>query len=71
MHGFRVPMGEVETPGENVIDEDLGESLIDIAHSGKLVLVDQEGRIRGFYDHNQAGVNAVLRDSLSLAEKKP
>ncbi len=60
--GFRVAMGEEEVVGEN---------LIDIAHSGKLVLVDQKGRIRGFYDYNQAGVNAVFRDSRSLATTAP
>jgi protein SCO1/2 len=48
--GFKVPLGEpMTTP-----------SAIDIAHTGKLVLVDQEGRIRGYYDSDPMGLDEVF-----------
>ena len=61
VEGFRVAMGEPETVGEN---------LIDIAHTGKFVLVDQQGGIRGFYDYHQAGLDTVFKHSLGLAKEK-
>lgn len=49
--GFRVPVGE---------REDLGGGLFDIAHSGKLALVDGLGRVRGFYDATDAGLDEIF-----------
>lgn len=49
--GFRVPVGE---------REDLGGGLFDIAHSGKLALVDGRGRVRGFYDATEAGLDEIF-----------
>ena len=49
-NGFKVPLGEpMTTP-----------SAIDIAHTGKLVLVDREGRIRGYYDSDPTGLDEVF-----------
>ena len=62
VEGFRVAMGEPQSVGEN---------LIDIAHTGKFVLVDPQGRIRGFYDYNQAGLDALFKNSLAVAKEKP
>jgi protein SCO1/2 len=48
--GFKAP----------VIDPPAGGSgPMDIAHSGKLVLVDGSGRIRGYYDTNEMGLDEV------------
>jgi protein SCO1/2 len=48
--GFKVPLGEpMTTP-----------TAIDIAHTGKLVLVDKEGRIRGYYDSDPMGLDEVF-----------
>ena len=57
IEGFRVPMGE---PVE------VRPDLIDIAHSGKLVLVDGNGEIRGYYEYDRAGVAKLYEDSLAL-----
>ena len=48
--GFKTPLAAPapEAPGP-----------IDIAHTGKLVLVDGLGRIRGFYDSNELGLDEV------------
>ncbi len=48
--GFKTPMvpGAPEDPQP-----------IDIAHTGKLVLVDGAGRIRGYYDSNETGLDEV------------
>ena len=62
VEGFRVAMGDRQIVGEN---------LIDIAHSGKFVLVDQQGRIRGFFNHDGVGLDAVFEQSLDLAKEKP
>jgi protein SCO1/2 len=51
--GFRVPMGEPETLND----------LIDIAHTGKLVLVDRKGGIRGYYDSQGTGLDEVFHRS--------
>lgn len=48
--GFHVPVGEPQAlPG----------ALFDIAHSGKLVLVDGKGAIRGYYDTDDEGLGEV------------
>lgn len=36
------------------------EGLIDIAHTTKLVLVDDKGRIRGYYDSHEEGVDEAF-----------
>ena len=59
--GFKAAMGEPVT-------DDAG--LIDIMHSGKFVIVDPDGGVRGYYDGDAEGLDeiyhrsrAVLRDS--------
>ena len=46
--GFKLALGEAATAA--------GET-IDIAHSGKLVLVDPEGAVRGYYDSTDVGLD--------------
>ena len=45
---------------------EVGDGLFDIAHSGRLILVDGRGRIRGFFDSDPAGLDAVFRASLAV-----
>ena len=49
--GFKTPVG---TPSPQ------GAGPIDIAHTGKLVLVDGSGRIRGYYDSDEMGLDEVF-----------
>jgi protein SCO1/2 len=56
--GFQVPMGE---------REQLGDDLFDVAHSAKLVLVDRKGRIRGYYNADEAGMDELYARAHGLA----
>ncbi len=53
VEGFRTPQGEPETSG----------GLMDIAHTGKLVLVDGRGAIRGYYDSDATGLDEIFHRS--------
>jgi len=55
--GFKVPMG----PRQEVADE-----LIDIAHSGKLVLVDRSGGVRGYYSTDAEGMDELFHRARRL-----
>jgi protein SCO1/2 len=59
--GFRTAMGEAPE-GENAV--------FDIVHSGKLVLVDREGRIRGYYDSDSLGIDEVFERSRRLLAER-
>ncbi|MGK4005646.1 SCO family protein [Sorangium sp. So ce1036] len=57
--GFKIAMGKEESsPG-----------LFSIFHGERLVLVDREGVIRGYYEANDEGISAILRDATVLAER--
>ncbi|MBA2406058.1 MAG: SCO family protein [Bdellovibrionales bacterium] len=58
--GFKVPVGEKET----------ANSIMDVAHSNKLVLVDQDGRIRGYYSIEKDGIDKLMIDTGLLINKK-
>ena len=58
--GFKVPLGEPET---------LTGTTLDIAHSGKLVLVDKEGRIRGYYDVDPTGLDEVFHRAQHVRDR--
>ncbi len=51
--GFKIAMGK----------EDVGEGLFSIFHGEKLVLVDGDGNIRGYYDADDDGVATLIRDA--------
>ena len=55
--GFRLAMGSPEGAGADIID---------VAHSGRLVLVDGEGGIRGYYDSNAEGLDEVFHRSIHV-----
>ena len=48
--GFKTPMDRVPEGGPTPIE---------VAHTGKLVLVDAHGRIRGYYDSDEMGLDEV------------
>ncbi len=58
--GLKVPMGEKEAVEGMVGDEKV--TLMDIVHSEKLVLVDGEGMIRGYYSTDTHGMNKMMID---------
>jgi protein SCO1/2 len=58
---FMLDLGEVE-------QTDTG--LIEIAHSGKLVLVDGAGRIRGYFGTDETGLEQLYRRSLQIAREQ-
>lgn len=62
IEGFLVPLGRPEE------DED---GVLDIAHAGRLVLVDAWGQVRGYYGSDERGLDEVFRHSqLVLAEER-
>jgi protein SCO1 len=58
--GFKVPVGEKE----------IANNIMDIAHSNKFVLVDKEGKIRGYYAADKDGINKMMIDAGLLINKK-
>jgi len=46
----------------NVADREPAKDLFDIAHSEKIVLVDQVGRVRGYYNYDKDSVNKLMID---------
>jgi protein SCO1/2 len=54
IEGYKVPLGEKTTIEDT--------SVYDIAHSNKIVLVDHEGNIRGYYDTDKDGINKLMID---------
>jgi protein SCO1/2 len=65
--GFKVPMGELEKVEGKVVqtspDQDLSDvTLFDIAHTEKLVLVDAQGFVRGYYGTDRVSVDNMMID---------
>jgi protein SCO1/2 len=58
--GFKVPVGEKQLAG----------NIMDVAHSNKFVLVDQLGRIRGYYSSDDEGINHLMIDTGLLINQK-
>jgi protein SCO1/2 len=57
--GFRVPLGQPDTAG----------GIVDIAHTGKFVLVDGQGRIRGYYDSDELGLDEIFHRSRHVLDE--
>lgn len=55
--GFKAPIGDAQTTDGG---------LVDIAHSGKFILVDGTGAVRGFYDSDPAGMDELFHRSRQL-----
>ena len=58
--GYKVPMGDFEQI-EGVVDG-AKVSLFDIAHTNKVVLVDREGMIRGYYSTTKEDIDRLMID---------
>ncbi len=60
VEGFKVPLGERE----------FANNVWDVAHSNKLVLVDQDGNIRGYYNTDKDSLNQMMIDTGLLINRK-
>jgi len=58
--GFKVPMGKKEAVEMQVENQKV--TLMDIAHSDKVVLVDTTGKIRGYYSTDKIGIDRLMID---------
>ena len=58
--GFKVPMGSKEPIEKQLAEEKI--TLFDIAHSEKLVLVDEQGQIRGYYGTERVEMDKMMID---------
>lgn len=63
--GFKVPMGNKETINKVVGNQSV--TLMDIAHSEKVVLVDDKGQIRGYYSTDKENMDHLMIDLGLLA----
>jgi protein SCO1/2 len=59
VRGFKIAMGKEELAP--------GSGMFSIFHGEKLVLVDPEGFIRGYYDADDEGITAMLHDAGLIA----
>ncbi|MBK7977376.1 MAG: SCO family protein [Deltaproteobacteria bacterium] len=60
--GLKVPVGEAPASGASVMD---------IAHTGRFVLVDGRGRIRGYYERSESrGMEELFEDARSIAAER-
>lgn len=57
VEGFLVAMGEPATTG----------GLVEVAHTGRLALVDHQGGIRGYYDTSEEGLDEVFHRSRTVS----
>jgi protein SCO1/2 len=58
--GFKTALGRPETTA----------GIVDIAHAGHLVLVDGEGRIRGYYGSDALGIDEVFHRSQHVLRER-
>jgi protein SCO1/2 len=58
--GFKVPMGNKEAITKKL--EDKTVTLMDIAHSDRVVLVDGLGQIRGYYSTEKSEMDRLMID---------
>ncbi len=61
LEGFRLPLGDRQEDGRGVMD---------IAHAGRLVLVDRWGQVRGYYASDASGLGQLFRSSQHVLEEK-
>lgn len=63
VEGFKIAMGKAPRQGEGSATS--GE-IFDILHGEKFVLVDRQGKIRGYYDSDGEGITRLVKDMKSL-----
>lgn len=59
--GYKVPMGDGRVPMNGMVDGKT-VTMMDIVHSEKVVLVDNEGRIRGYYAVDKESMDRMMID---------
>jgi protein SCO1/2 len=62
--GFKIAMGKAPREGE--VAPPAGGEIFDILHGEKFVLVDRQGKIRGYYDSDGEGITQLIRDMKTL-----
>jgi protein SCO1/2 len=60
INGFKVPMGNKEAVTKKLDDKTI--TLMDIAHSDRVVLVDSQGQIRGYYSTDRIEMDRMMID---------
>ena len=71
IEGFKVTMGGKEPVQFKSPDNFEDVTLIDIAHSEKIVLVDQLGRVRGYYSTDKIALDQLMIDVGLLINMEP
>jgi protein SCO1/2 len=66
--GFRMVMAKVPKAPEKDSDNAIKGEAFDIMHGERLVLLDQKGRIRGYYDADEP--DKVIRDARALGARR-
>lgn len=61
VQGFKIAMGKEPVPGD-----DPKSGIFQIFHGEKFVLVDGQGRIRGYFDSDEEGLANLLRNARLL-----
>ena len=61
LEGFRLPVGDRQEDEQGVMD---------IAHAGRLVLVDRWGQVRGYYASDASGLDELFKRSQHVLEEK-
>ncbi len=61
LEGFLLPLGDPQEDEQGVMD---------IAHAGRLVLVDRWGQVRGYYDGSTSGLDDLFERSQRVLEEK-
>ena len=59
--GYKVPMGDGKQPIQGMVDGN-EVTLFDIVHSEKLVLVDEDGWVRGYYGTDNVSLDSLMVD---------
>lgn len=60
INGFKVPMGKIEPVTKKLEEKTI--TLMDIAHSDRVVLVDAQGQIRGYYSTEKIEMDRLMID---------
>ena len=69
VEGYKVPMGDEAEEFVGKVDGH-AVSLMDIAHTGKIVLVDKNSYVRGYYSTDDVSVDQLMIDVGLLVNRK-
>jgi Uncharacterized protein SCO1/SenC/PrrC, involved in biogenesis of respiratory and photosynthetic systems len=61
--GFKISMGKQPVPQQGEAE------IFEVVHGEKFVLVDAQGRIRGYYDSDRSGIKRMLSDLKALLKE--